>query len=158
MSSENDKLVKKYEKGKTKALDALKETKYISIYVVVSFIEQIILELLKEIIAPHSIKLYAGIGVFTIIIMLVVLCCLTGKAKKRIEKQGNNTTIIVTKDITIEVANMLSFLSPILCLTTFWGFFQGLEKFRWGIIVIVFALGIIMPIIMHRREEKEKLK
>ena len=92
--------VNKYIKSKKKVKDivskrinSLKNTKYSSVYVVVCLVEQtVILEVLKDItrlISDRKIAflVYTGVGLASLVIMLVVLEILVNKSKKQIERE-----------------------------------------------------------------------
>ena len=110
-----------------KEINALKDTKYSSIYVVVCLVEQaVFLELLKDItqlIANDIIRLlvYSGGGLISFVIMLKLLDMLVKKAKKQIEEdalsqiESKGEYVPKKTDKVVECATMIGYVSPLLC-------------------------------------------
>ena len=113
-----------------KEINALKDTKYSSIYVVVCLVEQaVFLELLKDItqlIANDIIRLfvYSGGGLISFVIMLKLLDMLVKKAKKQIEEdalsqiESKGEYVPKKTDKVVECATMIGYVSPLLCVST----------------------------------------
>ena len=146
-----------------KKINALKDTKYSSIYVVVCLIEQaVLLELLKDLtqlIRDDTIRLmvYIGGGLISVVIMLKILDVLVKKARKQIEEdaliqiQSKGEYAPEKTDKIIECATMIGYLSPLLCISTWISGIENLQVFKWGIIVLVHILGVIIPIVVKKK-------
>ena len=130
----NKGIVKKHKEKFTdkfkEEINALKNTKYSNIYVVVCLIEQaVFLELLKDLtqlIPNDNIRLlfYAGGGILSFVIMLKILDMLVKKAGKKIENdvlmemQSKGEYVPEKTDKIVECATMLGYMSPLLCVST----------------------------------------
>ena len=122
-----------------KEINALKDTKYSSIYVVVCLVEQaVFLELLKDItqlIANDIIRLlvYSGGGLISFVIMLKLLDMLVKKAKKQIEEdalsqiESKGEYVPKKTDKVVECATMIGYVSPLLCVSTW---ISGIDQGR----------------------------
>ena len=135
-----------------KEINALKDTKYSSIYVVVCLVEQaVFLELLKDItqlIANDIIRLlvYSGGGLISFVIMLKLLDMLVKKAKKQIEEdalsqiESKGEYVPKKTDKVVECATMIGYVSPLLCVSTWISGIDNSQMFKWGIIILVHIL------------------
>lgn len=138
-----------------KDMNALKNAKYSGIYVVVCFFEQtIILELLKDI---SCSKLFYAVFSFLSIIVMFALChILTKRAKKQIESRKNFPESDSESDKWIECATMLGYLSPVLCLISwFSGFSESADTniYKWLIIAVVVVCGIVLPLVVKKKNK-----
>ena len=141
-------------------INALKNTYYSSIYVVVCFIEQsIVLEFFKDL--KLKMWIYTILGIISIVIMMWVCSKLISKARAKIE--GKTCIVPNASNKIIECATMLGYLSPLLCISSFWGGFINEETnwmrceimcIKWGIIGFVLLIGIGMPLIIKKNNEK----
>lgn len=147
-----------------KEINALKDTKYSSIYVVVCLVEQaVFLELLKDItqlIANDIIRLlvYSGGGLISFVIMLKLLDMLVKKAKKQIEEdalsqiESKGEYVPKKADKVVECATMIGYVSPLLCVSTWISGFDNSQMFKWGIIILVHILGIVIPLVVRKKK------
>lgn len=144
-------------------LNALKDTKYSSIYVVVCLVEQsVVLEALKDI--THLIEdemistlIYVVGGIISFGVLLFVSGILIKRARRQIEddvrKQIENKEDSVhgKTDKLVECATMIGYLSPLLCISTWLSAFENMYGLKWGIIVFVHILGIGMPLFVKKK-------
>ena len=139
---ELEKNKKKFSDKVGKEVNALKNTRYSSIYVVVCLVEQsVFLELLKDItqlISNGIIRLfvYIGGGLISFAIMLKLLDMLVKKAIKQIEKDA------------LRQINM----SPLLCLSTWISGIDNSQIYKWGIIILVHILEIGIPLFVRKKK------
>lgn len=161
----NKGIVKKHKEKFTdkfkEEINALKNTKYSSIYVVVCIIEQaVFLELLKDLtqlIPNDNIRLlfYAGGGILSFVIMLKILDMLVKKAGKKIENdvlmemQSKGEYV---PDKIVECATMLGYMSPLLCVSTWVSGIENAQIYKWGIIILVHILGIGIPVLVKKKK------
>ena len=143
---------------------SLKDTKYSSIYVVVCLVEQaVFLELLKDItqlIANDIIRLlvYSGGGLISFVIMLKLLDMLVKKAKKQIEEdalsqiESKGEYVPKKTDKVVECATMIGYVSPLLCVSTWISGIDNSQMFKWGIIILVHILGIVIPLVVRKKK------
>lgn len=147
-----------------KKINALKDTKYSSIYVVVCLIEQaVLIELLKDLtqlILDDTIRLlvYIGGGLISILIMLKILDMLVKKAGKKIEEdaliqiESKGEYVPEKVDKIIECATMLGYMSPLLCVSTWISGIENTQIYKWGIIILVHILGIGIPLFVRKKK------
>lgn len=147
-----------------KEINALKDTKYSSVYVVVCLVEQaVFLELLKDItqlISNDSIRgwFYFIGGVLSFVIMLKLLCMLVKKTRKQIEENASSQTEIKGEympersDKVVECAIMIGYMSPLLCLSTWISGIAHSQIYKWGIIILVHILGIGIPLVVRKKK------
>lgn len=147
-----------------KKINALKDTKYSSIYVVVCLIEQaVLLELLKDLtqlMQDDTIRLlvYIGGGLISFLIMLKLLDVLVKKAGKQIEEdaliqiQSKGEYVPQKADKIIECATMLGYMSPLLCVSTWISGIENTQIYKWGIIILVHILGIGIPLLVRKKK------
>lgn len=147
-----------------KKINALKDTKYSSIYVVVCLIEQaVLLELLKDLtqlMHDDTIRLlvYIGGGLISFLIMLKLLDMLVKKAGKQIEEdaliqiQSKGEYVPQKADKIIECATMLGYMSPLLCVSTWISGIENTQIYKWGIIILVHILGIGIPLLVRKKK------
>ena len=163
----NKGIVKKHKEKFTdkfkEEINALKNTKYSSIYVVVCLIEQaVFLELLKDLtqlIPNDNIRLlfYAGGGILSFVIMLKILDMLVKKAGKKIENdvlmemQSKGEYVPEKTDKIVECATMLGYMSPLLCVSTWVSGIENAQIYKWGIIILVHILGIGIPVLVKKK-------
>lgn len=145
-------------------INALKDTKYSSIYVVVCLIEQaVLLELLKDLtqlMQDDTIRLlvYIGGGLISFLIMLKILDMLVKKAGKQIEEealiqiQSKGEYVPEKADKIIECATMLGYMSPLLCVSTWISGIENTQIYKWGIIILVHILGIGIPLLVRKKK------
>ena len=155
-----EKFTDKFKEG----INALKNTKYSSIYVVVCLIEQaVFLELLKDLtqlIPNDNIRLlfYAGGGILSFVIMLKILDMLVKKAGKKIENdvlmemQSKGEYVPEKTDKIVECATMLGYMSPLLCVSTWVSGIENAQIYKWGIIILVHILGIGIPVLVKKKK------
>ena len=155
-----EKFTDKFKEG----INALKNTKYSSIYVVVCLIEQaVFLELLKDLtqlIPNDNIRLlfYAGGGILSFVIMLKILDMLVKKAKKQIEEdalsqiESKGEYVPKKTDKVVECATMIGYVSPLLCVSTWISGIHNSQMFKWGIIILVHILGIGIPVLVKKKK------
>ena len=164
----NKGIVKKHKEKFTdkfkEEINALKNTKYSSIYVVVCLIEQaVFLELLKDLtqlIPNDNIRLlfYAGGGILSFVIMLKILDMLVKKAGKKIENdvlmemQSKGEYVPEKTDKIVECATMLGYMSPLLCVSTWVSGIENAQIYKWGIIILVHILGIGIPVLVKKKK------
>lgn len=147
-----------------KKINALKDTKYSSIYVVVCLIEQaVLLELLKDLtqlMRDDTMRLlvYIGGGLISFLIMLKILDMLVKKAGKQIEEdaliqiQSKGEYVPEKADKIIECATMLGYMSPLLCVSTWISGIENTQIYKWGIIILVHILGIGIPLLVRKKK------
>lgn len=147
-----------------KKINALKDTKYSSIYVVVCLIEQaVLLELLKDLtqlMRDDTMRLlvYIGGGLISFLIMLKILDMLVKKAGKQIEEdaliqiQSKGEYVPERADKIIECATMLGYMSPLLCVSTWISGIENTQIYKWGIIILVHILGIGIPLLVRKKK------
>lgn len=140
----------------TQRMNAIKNTVYSSVYVVVAFVEQaIILKFLKDTIANKGI--YACVSLLTIFGMLCVCRKINKSQKKKIEEK---TIFSETNDnYLVECATWLGYFSPVFC-TIDWvyGLFEMLEKtganaliYRWGFTGVFTLIAFSLPKIPKKK-------
>lgn len=146
-----------------KKINALKYTKYSSIYVVVCLVEQaVLLELIKDftqLILEDTIRLrvYIGGGLISIFVTLKLLDMLVEKARKKIEEdaliqiESKGEYEPEKTDKIIECATMLGYMSPLLCISTWISGIDNTQIYKWGIIILVHILGIGIPLIVKKK-------
>ena len=134
-----------------KNMNAIKNTYYSGIYVVVCFFEQtFVLELLKD------MKLcdvaYFFLGAFTIGITLYICKKLIDRSRNEIEKR--NEYIKSENSKIIECATMLGYMSPLLCVASWFSSFSFVRStsLKWGINILALILGIIIPVTMKKEK------
>lgn len=147
-----------------KEINTLKDTKYSSIYVVVCLVEQaVFLELLKDItqlIANDIIRrlVYSGGGLISFVIMWKLLDMLVKKAKKQIEEdalsqiESKGEYVPKKTDKVVECATMIGYVSPLLCVSIWISGIDNSQIFKWGIIILVHILGIVIPLVVRKKK------
>ena len=144
------------------SLYALKNTKYSSVYVVVTlFVQSLGLELLKDV--PPQIwsekiseLIYFFGGLLLTIFLLIVCHILIKKAQRQIETQGELMDVKPNGasnniDWIIEWATTVGYLSPLLYLSAWYSQWSEMVLYKWGIIALVFILGIVLPYVIKRK-------
>lgn len=144
-------------------MNELKDVKYSSIYVVICFVEQVvILEALKDLtslILDENAKslVYVVGGTLSFISLLLITSVLIKHSRKQIESDakrqiecGEESTH-TTSDKMIECATTLGYLSPLVCLGTMISGLKELLLLKWGIIVLVHILGIGLPLLIRKK-------
>lgn len=151
-----------------KEINALKDTKYSSIYVVVCLFEQIVLlELLKDItqLIPNDatrLVIYIGGGFISLIIMLMLLYMLVKKARKQIEEealiqiQSMEEYVPEKTGKIVECATTIGYMSPFLCVNAWISGIVNSQILKWGFIILVLILGIVIPLVFGRKSEKNR--
>ncbi len=134
-----------------KNMNAVKNTKYSSIYVVICFFEQtVVLELLKDMVQNRV--LYFFCGVVSFVVMFLLFDKLQKRAKAQIESM---TSFPESKnDKLIECATMLGYMSPILCFISWLSGFNESEsvQMKWFFIALVIILGIVLPLVGKKKD------
>lgn len=146
-----------------KKMNELKDVKYSSIYVVICFVEQVvILEALKDLtslILDENAKslVYIVGGTLSFISLLLITSVLIKHSRKQIESDakrqiecGEESTH-TTSDKMIECATTLGYLSPLVFLGTMISGLKELLLLKWGIIVLVHILGIGLPLLIRKK-------
>ena len=161
---ELEKNKKKFSDKVGKEVNALKNTRYSSIYVVVCLVEQsVFLELLKDItqlISNGIIRLfvYIGGGLISFAIMLKLLDMLVKKAIKQIEKdalrqiKSKGEYVPEKTEKVVECVTMICYMSPLLCLSTWISGIDNSQIYKWGIIILVHILGIGIPLFVRKKK------
>ena len=102
------------------------------------------------------LQVYIGGGLVSVV-MLKILDVLVKKARKQIEEdaliqiQSKGEYAPKKTDKIIECATMIGYLSPLLCIATWISEIENSQVFKWGIIVLVHILGVIMPIVLKKK-------
>lgn len=141
----------------------IKNSKYSSIYVVFCLIEQsVFLEALKDFsprIQNEKLSLYVYIigGLISILLLLWAIAIMEKRARRQIEEDAltqirKNQIPAPKKDILIECATTIGYMGPLLCLATWASYFDVFLKLKWGLIVLVHILGIVVPLIFNRKK------
>lgn len=142
------------------AIYTLKNTKYSSIYIVVTFFFQSFgLEFLKDVTSKiqdqTTSELIYSIGGLVLIVLLLRVCDIFIKrAKKQIEGQCEKMDIKTDGtsnkvDWIIEWATTIGYLSPLLYLSAWVSHRSVLGK--WGVLALVFIMGIVLPYIIKQK-------
>ena len=146
-----------------KKMNELKDVKYSSIYVVICFVEQVvILEALKDLtslILDENTKnlVYIIGGILSVISLLLITGVLIKRSRKKIESdakgriESGEESTHATSDKMIECATTLGYLSPLVCLSTMFSGLNELLVLKWGIIVLVHILGIGLPLLIRKK-------
>lgn len=147
-----------------KNINALKDTKYSSIYVVVCLVEQtVFIELLNDItqlISNDDIQMLVYVigGLLSFAILLILLDILVKKAKKRIEAdaliqiESKGEYVPKKNDKVVECATMIGYMSPLLCLSTWISGIDNSQIYKWGIIILVHIFGIGIPLVVRKKK------
>lgn len=141
----------------------IKNSKYSSIYVVFCLVEQsVFLEALKDFsprIQNEKLSLYVYIigGLISILLLLWIIAIMEKHARRQIEEDAltlirKNQMLTPKKDILIECATAIGYMGPLLCLATWASYFEDLLWYKWGLILLVHILGIIVPTIFNRKK------
>lgn len=142
----------------------LKNSKYSSIYVVFCLVEQsVVLEALKDFspwIPNETVSLFVYIigGLVSIFLLLWLITIVEKHARRQIEEDAltqireNKIIIRKKKDIIIECATTVGYLGPLLCLATWFSFFDEAFWYKWGLIALVHILGIVVPVVFNRKK------
>lgn len=164
MSNRNRDTEKKYHKniaiGIPKRVNALKNTVYSSIYVMLSFLEQsVVLELLAD---SFDRLNYIIWGFISLIVLIVLSELCINRARIICESytfdsvSSNIKTAKSAKKIldkVVDCATLLGYLSPLLCVASYIGKIDGQYcfEFKWGIIGLVILLGIVLPVLIKKK-------
>lgn len=141
----------------------LKNSKYSSIYVVFCLVEQsVFLEALKDFsprIPNEKLGMYVYLfgGLISILLLLWVIAIMEKHARRQIEEDTltqirKNQIPAPKKDILIECATTIGYMGPLLCLATWASYFDVFLKLKWGLIVLVHILGMVVPLIFNRKK------
>ena len=141
----------------------LKNSKYSSISVVLCLVEQsVVLEALKDfspLISNERLGMYVYVfgGIVSIFLLLWLIDIVGKHARRQIEEDAltqirENKITAHKKDILIECATAIGYMSPALCLATWFSYFDALLWGKWGLIALVHILGIAVPIAFHKNK------
>lgn len=147
----------------TRAINALKDTTYSSIYVVLCLIEQsVVLEAIKDLTnlindEKTRILIYAIVGCVSLVLLIITIAIMINYAGKQIEQEmkkhtekGEDLTNKESNKI-IESATMIGYASLLLCFITWFSEFEITLSLKWLLIFLAITLGIIMPLIIKKR-------
>ena len=96
-------------------------------------------------------------GLISILLLLWVIAIMEKHARRQIEEDTltqirKNQIPAPKKDILIECATTIGYMGPLLCLATWASYFDVFLKLKWGLIVLVHILGIVVPLIFNRKK------
>lgn len=142
-------------------VNAIKNTKYSSVYVVVYFFEQVFLEFIKDLSSaikhPYGVIVYIVFGLLSMFVSLIISSRIINGAKTQIE---NNVDKYIdyknaSTDKIIDCATMLGYLSPLVCLITLVTGIGPANTYKWNIYGLVIFLGVLIPLIIKKNTPKE---
>ncbi len=148
----------------TIAINALKDTTYSSIYVVICLIEQsVVLEAIEDLTnliddENKRILFYGIAGAASLVLLIITIAIMINYARKQIEQdmkkhieKGEDLTNIKSNKV-IECATMIGYASPLLCFITWFSNLENTMSLKWFITILVIILGIVMPFIIKKRD------